>query len=92
MDLVPVGLVLAVLVLTVVIELEVTLVELVVELDDKEGVVEGGGCESGYEIVDSTTHSVVEELRSAPGPELETVETLDHLHKIDLEVPSIEVT
>jgi hypothetical protein len=40
-----------------------------------------------FVIGGSTTHSVVEELRSGPEPELETVETLDHLHKIDLDVP-----
>ena len=40
--------------------------------------------------VDSASHSVVEVLRSAPEPELETVDPLDHLHKIDREVPSSE--
>ena len=40
--------------------------------------------------VDSTSHSVVEVLRSAPEPELETVDPLDHLHKIDHEVPLAE--
>jgi hypothetical protein len=40
-----------------------------------------------FVIGGSTTHSVVEELRSAPEPELETVGTLDHLHKIDLDIP-----
>ena len=40
--------------------------------------------------VGSTSHSVVEVLRSAPEPELETVDPLDHLHKIDREVPSSE--
>ena len=42
--------------------------------------------------VGSTSHSVVEVLRSAPEPELETetVDPLDHLHKIDHEVPSTE--
>ena len=39
--------------------------------------------------VDSASHSAVGVLRSAPEPELETVE-LDHLHKIDHEVPSTE--
>ena len=34
------------------------------------------------EGVDSASHSVVEVLRSAPEPELETVGPLDHLHKI----------
>ena len=42
------------------------------------------------EGVDSASHSVVEVLRSAPEPELETVDPLDHLHKIDHEVPSTE--
>ena len=40
--------------------------------------------------VDSTSHSVVEVLRSTPEPELETVDLLDHLRKIDHEVPSTE--
>ena len=40
--------------------------------------------------VDSASHSVVEVLRSAPEPELETVDPLDHLHKIGHEVPSTE--
>jgi hypothetical protein len=40
-----------------------------------------------FVIGGSTTHSVVEELRSAPEPELETVDSSDHLHKIDHEVP-----
>ena len=40
--------------------------------------------------VDSALHSVVEVLRSAPGPELETADPLDHLHRIDHEVPSTE--
>ena len=38
--------------------------------------------------VDSASHSAVEVLRSAP--ELETVDSLDHLRKIDHEVPSTE--
>ena len=38
--------------------------------------------------VDSVSHSVAEVPRSAPEPELETVDQLDHLHKIDHEVPS----
>ena len=37
--------------------------------------------------VDSASHSVVGVLRSAPEPELETVDSSDHLHKIDHEVP-----
>ena len=40
--------------------------------------------------VDSASHSVDEVLRSAPEPQLETVDPLDHLHKIDPEVPSSE--
>ena len=40
--------------------------------------------------VDSTSHSVVEVQRSVPEPELETVDPLDHLHKIDHEVASTE--
>ena len=40
--------------------------------------------------VDSASHSAVEVLRSAPEPELETVDPMDHLHKLDHEVPSTE--
>ena len=37
--------------------------------------------------VGSASHSVVGVLISAPEPELETVDSSDHLHKIDREVP-----
>ena len=40
--------------------------------------------------VDSTERSVVEELRSAPESQLETVDPLDHLHKIGQGILSIE--
>ena len=39
---------------------------------------------------DSASHSVVGVLRSAPEPELETVDPLGHRRKIGHEVPSTE--
>ena len=38
--------------------------------------------------VDSASRSVVVELKSAPGSELETADPLDHLHKIGQGIPS----
>ena len=40
--------------------------------------------------VDSASRSVVVELKSAPGSELETADPLDHLHKIGQGIPSTE--
>ena len=46
----------------------------------------------GFELVsggvDSASHSAVEVLRSAPEPELETVDSLDHLRKIEDSIQS----
>ena len=91
-DQVHVALALVVLIGLVVIGLAVSSMEVVVEAGDVEEVVGDGWCESEIEcgVVGSTTHSVVEELISVPEPELETVGPLDHLHKIDHDVPSVE--
>ena len=48
------------------------------------------GTEIDCGVVDSTTHSVVEELRSVPEPGFGTVDTMGHCRKIVLDVLPIE--